>query len=127
MLLYSQGSPFLIFLTALAYNSIIVELVKPGIFSYDAYLICGDTLYRNGYKLTTYDLQQLTEVKFMPFNDAFKLKFQNGQSVVIRRPGFQKESVSAFVNTAIDKSKLFVVVEEDAKTKLQAPAALLES
>ena len=50
--------------------------------------------------------------------DSFKLKFNDGQSVSIHRPEFDKNAVAYFVKMAIEKSEFPVAIADDAKSKI---------
>jgi len=115
---YGNDSLFMISLGASLLFSMIVEWLLNQRYVYDAFAISGDNLISNEFRLKTFNLQELTIIDFLPFSDSLQLKFQGGQSISIHRPDFDKDSLSTFFNKAIEKSKLYVVISDDAKTKI---------
>ncbi len=97
--------------------SMIVEWLLNQKYVYDAFAISGDNLISNEFRIKTFNLQELTTIDFLPFSDSLQLKFQGGQSISIHRPDFDKESLSNFFKKAVEKSKLYVVISDDAKSK----------
>jgi hypothetical protein len=87
-------------------------------YNYCAYLIDGNILVKNDYKVKKLNLEKLTVIDFSPWIDSFKLKFNDGQSVSIHRSEFDKNILNDFVKRAIEKSKFPVVIAEDAKSKI---------
>ena len=117
--LYGKVSLFIVSFGASLFVSIIVEWALTQKYEYDAFVIAGDNLISNDFKLKYFNLQELTMIDFLPFSDSLQLKFQGGQSISIHRSDFSKDSLSSFFNVAIDKSKLPVVISDDAKSKIQ--------
>jgi len=118
--LYGNVSLFMVSLGASLFVSTIVEWLLTKRYVYDSFVISGDNLISNDFKLKNYNLQELTIINFLPFSDTLQLKFQGGQSLSIHRPDFDKDSLSSFFNKAIEKSKLYVVISDDAKSKFLA-------
>ncbi|CAN5799723.1 hypothetical protein BH11BAC3_BH11BAC3_12160 [soil metagenome] len=116
--LYGSISIFLVLTAALLFISTIVERLLTSKYEYDAFTIRGDILTMNEFKTKDFNLEELTIIDFLPFGNSFKLKFKNGQSLSIHRPDFQNESLIIFLNIAIGKSKLQVVISDDAKSKI---------
>ena len=116
--LYEKVSLFFVSIGASLFISIIIEWVLTRKYEYDAFIISGENLISNDFKLKNFNLQELKMIDFLPFTDSLKLKFQGGQSISIHRPDFNKDSLSSFINAAIEKSKLHVVISDDAKSKI---------
>jgi hypothetical protein len=75
-------------------------------------------MVQNNYNVKKLNLEELTIIDFSPWIDSFKLKFDDGQSVLIHRPEFDKTLLADFVKIAIEKSKFSVVIVDDAKSKI---------
>jgi hypothetical protein len=118
--LYGNVSLFMVSMGASLFVSTIVEWVLSKRYVYNAFLIFGDTLISNDFKTKNFNLQELTIIDFLPFSDSLQLKFQGGESISIHRPDFDKDSLSTFFNKAIEKSKLYVAISDDAKSKISA-------
>jgi len=116
--LYGDVSIFMISLGASLLITTLVEWVLTRKYVYDAFAISGNNLISNEFKTKAFNLEELTIIDFLPFGDILKLKFKDGQSLSIHRPDFKKESLAAFLNMAIEKSKLHVVISDDAKSKI---------
>ena len=118
--LYGNVSLFMVSMGVSFFVSTIVQWLLTKRYVYDAFLISGDTLVSNDFKTKNFNLQELTIIDFLPFSDSLQLKFQGGQSLSIHRPDFDKDSLSTFFNKAIEKSKLYVAISDDAKSKISA-------
>ena len=116
--LYGNVSVFMISIGASLLVSTIVDWVLTKRFVFDAFVISGDNLISNDFKIKSFNLQELTIIDFLPFSDRLELRFQGGQSLSIHRPDFDKESLIVFFTKAIERSKLYVAISDDAKTKI---------
>ena len=116
--LYGEVSVFIVSLGTTLFISVIVEWILTRNFVYDAYVISGNNIIRNGLKIKEFNLQELTIIDFLPFSDSLKLKFKDGQSLSIHRPNFQTDSLIIFLKVAIEKSKFYVAISDDAKSKI---------
>lgn len=117
--LYGKASLFILSGSVSIFVYIIVEWQLTQKYKYDAFVISGDNLISNDFKLKTFNLQELTMVDFLPFSDSLQLKFQDGRSISIHRSDFDKGLLSSFFNAAIGKSKLHVLISDDAQSKIQ--------
>lgn len=116
--LYESINFALLLCAVFFFFSTIIEWLLNSKYGYDAYVIRGNILVRNELKKIDFNLEELTIIDFLPFTDAFKLKFKGGQSVSISSAGFKKEALYKFLNIAIGKSKLPVSIADDAKSKI---------
>jgi hypothetical protein len=81
------------------------------------YFIKGDQLFYNGFWLKKFDLKDLRKIKFLPFQDSFKLVFIN-KSIVIPRTLFKDDQLVIFMNKLLQLSPDDLKIDEDAKSKL---------
>ena len=116
--LYGKLSLLLTSMAVSLIVSILVEWALMKRYVYDAFIIAGDNLISNDFKTKIFNLQELTIIDFLPFSDSIQMKFKGGQSISIHRPDFDKDSLSEFLNKAIVKSKLYVVISDDVKSKI---------
>jgi hypothetical protein len=116
--LYRDVIIILVLCAAFLFISTIVEWLLKSKYKYDAFTIRNSILTVNDYNTKDFNLEELTKIDFQSFSDSFKLKFKGGRSLSIYRPSFQKESLATFLNIAIEKSLLAVVISDDAKTKI---------
>ncbi len=116
--LYGNVSLFLISMGAVLLISSIVEWALAKKYIYNAFLISGDNLISNDFKIKTFNLQQLTNIDFRPYIDSFQLKFQTGESLLIHRPDFTKEPLNIFINKAIEKNNRVIISSDEAVSKI---------
>ena len=118
--LFGNISVLMISLALSLFVSTIVEWVLTKKFVFDSFVIAGDNLISNDFKIKSFNLQALTIIDFLAFSDCLRLKFQGGQSVLIHRPDFDKKSLNIFFTKAIERSKKNVEISDDAKSKIYA-------
>lgn len=102
--LYGDISVFLVLTAALLSVSTIVEWLLNSKYEYKPFIIQGNILIMNEYKIKEFNLEQLAGIVFLPFVDSLKLKFMDGKSLSIHRPDFQKEYLTTFLSIAIGKT-----------------------